>query len=191
MKCKKIKVKSICSERILYLKDYINELIQLQKQIKKRCQHQINNEYDISIQYCLECKEYYCNKCLKYHQRQHSLFPCMCELEVICEMDEEKDICYCFNCEKPFCENCYNSNDHSLHNTISLQVLKEIVNSSTIRMCLLNLYVMKKRLKTMNTKLIINFIVILCNTSNKFKHIQHFANLINFLNYSKFILLPE
>ena len=63
---------------------------------------------------------------------------------------------------------------------------------------------MKKRLKMMNTnennkncnywlntaKLIIHFIFILCNTSNKFKHIQHFANLINFLNYSNFIL-PE
>ena len=59
---------------------YINELIQFKKNIKKRCQHQINNEYDLSNQYCLEFKEYYCNKCLKYHPRQHSLFPCRCEL---------------------------------------------------------------------------------------------------------------
>ena len=192
-----VKIKCICSERVVDIDIYLKEILRSSRQFHY-CKRHLDDKKHLSNQFCYECREFLCKQCLTIHPKNHTYLSTNCEMDEICPLHLEKNILYCFDCSQILCVSCPG---HLEHSYIFLPLLKELINISSF---IKDLLICKRKLEeyitwlinqnkklsnddsfnqlcTKNKKLL-QLLVLLTNTSNIFLNANQYSNKINLLS---------
>ena len=187
IKCEKHGIKSYL------IKDFLQKMSKNTYHFYKcgLCQKNCQKNFTQIFQYCFNCKNIICPKCLikhKSYQNHKNIFPSN-EINIRCEKHfGDKYIMYCYDCDKSICKKCSEEN-HLGHFFINLKELnpsQDIIEKikSKINKLKQELNDLIKRVESIRNIIILNELII--STYQKYENNYH--HIINVSNLYKSII---
>lgn len=114
------------SANIIPIKDYLKEIKHIFHSDPQCDSSKFHSNFSAS-QYCVQCKKWLCEDCLKKHNENfftHQLTKCQEKIEINCQRHcEEKAKYYCLECKESYCSLC--TKTHRKHQHVSFEDLIE------------------------------------------------------------------